>query len=324
MPDRVRLNSGTLGRPRPPAHDYAARFRHGATFLIDAIALMARDPKLLRRALVPALVFLGILALVAKAELEPSAEDPSPSYWRSFYVVIIASAGVSPIVFTKSYARLAAHARLSAGFDPVDPFLRGYGEAAWEAVLQLFGLGLYLAPILGLLERFPVVGVAVGAVLTFAWASHWSTVEALDAARPAPEQAAEEAKGAAQRRPWFARQPEDDGPLASLRPLTFLPTLWGRMVCGTFRRWFGEIAFMEARPATSLGFTVAVALVLLVPVLNLFARPLTVMAASLWMAHEELADANEATRHDPLGASAHPDAATPALSPAAPDARPPA
>jgi uncharacterized protein involved in cysteine biosynthesis len=47
---------------------------------------------------------------------------------------------------------------------------------------------------------------------------------------------------------------------------------------------------MEARPAASAGFTFGVAVVLLVPVLNLFARPLTIIAASLWLGHEQWSD----------------------------------
>jgi hypothetical protein len=293
MANQVRLKSGTLGRPRPPATQARARFRYGATFLLDALAVMVRDGKLLRRAMVPAAVFFGILALVASGGPGPLDDGSGAGYWRSFYLTIIASAQVSPIIFTKVYARLAAHARVSAGFDPVEPYIRSYGEAAWEAVLQLVGIAVYLGPIAAFIEAFPLIGVPVASLVAFAWASHWSAVEALDAARRAPEQRAEEAPGSDQRPPWFARQPEADDRLYPWRWLTFLPTRWGRVVAPTFRRWFGEIEFMEQRPATALGFTVAVAIILLIPVLNLFARPLTVIAAALWLGHEEHCDASE-------------------------------
>ena len=295
MANDVRLKSGTLGRARPPADQPLARFRHGATFLLDALAVMVRDAKLLRRAMLPALIFVAILAVVAASDPAGTAEDGGHTgYWRSFYFTIIASAQVSPIIFTKVYARLAAHARISAGFDPVEPYLRGYAEATWEAIIQLAGIGIYLGPIAAIVEAFPLLGVPVAALIAFAWASHWSAVEALDAARRAPEQRREESSAQNRRPPWFARQPTPGSPLHPLRALTWLPTTWGRMLAPTFRRWFGEMEFMEERPATAAGFTFAVAMILLIPVLNLFARPLTVIAAALWLGHEEHADAQAA------------------------------
>ena len=258
--------------------------------MVDAIALMFRDGALLRRAMIPALIFVGILALLANADLDPNPKHEQATWWGRFYFAVIASASVSPIIFTRVYARLAARARVSAGFDPAPPYLRGYGEATWESILQLVGLGWYATPFLWLGKTVPGTFWPI-TFLLFAWASHWSAVEALDAARSAPEQAREEAAGRVLVLPWFARQPSKGSRLHRFRALTYPFTAWGHPFARAFRRWNGELHFMEARPATALGFTLAVALVLLVPVLNLFARPLTVMAAALWLAHDEHADA---------------------------------
>ncbi len=276
----------------PGEKDLLGQLRLGFALPFDGMRVVLRTPHLRRRALVPALIFAGLFMVAAMFALHEQLEGSVLRHLYVGYAAIVAAAPVSPILFTKSYARLAASAREAAGFPVRRPYLRGYGTATWEALIQLIFLALYLAPVSGLLRPIPFVGAVILASLGFLWALHWSVVEALDAARTLPADAESdsppERKPVYRRRPWYARAPQGPAPLRwILRPLAW----WGGLINRPLVRWQGELHFMERHPWMSLGFCAGALVLLALPLINLFFRAFLVAGAALWLARAEQAEA---------------------------------
>jgi len=123
-----------------------------------------------------------------------------------------------------------------------------------------------------------IVGDAAGAgskvlyaSLTALWALHWIVIDALDSAQTlAPDETLADAnrRALAAPEPWFVR---------ALRRLR-----WSRSA-RLFNRystfWREECELIEHNPVLALGFGLATAGLLAIPGLNLFFRPITIIAA---------------------------------------------
>ncbi len=63
--------------------------------------------------------------------------------------------------------------------------------------------------------------------------------------------------------------------------------VWAWLCDSLSRPWRRELQVIERRPALIIGFAVTVALLLCTPVLNLFFRPVVVVAAALLLSRDQ-------------------------------------
>jgi hypothetical protein len=230
------------------------------------------------RAIGPLVLLLLICVIVARQQQAEGFVGAVAAY----YSVLVAAAQISPVIFTKNFAKLAADARPHLDVPRHEPYLRSYGQAFVESVVQLVVLGVGVAPLAWLLSKVPLVGSIVAGLVTWVWLAHWIVVEALDSARTLPP--GEDAETLEQRHarldlPWYA------APAAwhvrGFFALVFLPfRMWASVLGRLGKRWRGEVQVIETRPWLSAGFGLSAWLVLAIPVLNLLFRPALVIAAS--------------------------------------------
>lgn len=200
----------------------------------------------------------------------------------AYYGVLVGAASISPVLFCRNYAKLAAEARRHLDLSRHEPYLRSFRQALGEAFVQALVVGLGVAPWVALISWLPLFGGLWAAVIGWLWLLHWIVVEALDSARTlaldeTPETLAQ--RHATLDPPWYSA-----AALSQLRPplgALLLPVrLWGIVMARLGRRWRGEVALIEARPWLAAGFGLGASLVLVIPVLNLLFRPAVVVAAS--------------------------------------------
>ena len=256
--------------------------------VIGARLLLAHS-SLIALALGPVLVTSAICIALAYADFEGSG---FLGLVRSLYLVLVAAAPISPIFFTRTYSRMAARARSLAGYGERQPYLRSFGAALREAILQLIVIGIGLAPVTFVFGLVPVAGWLWGGGVTLVWALHWIAVEALDSARTGV--ADEQAHADPGFRPWFVRI-FDLRPEGPLEPLFAPARWWGSVLHKMTRHWHDEVEFLEKHPFVGLGFAAGAALVLAIPVFNLLFRPIVVIAAVVLQAQIELAKTAEPT-----------------------------
>jgi len=230
------------------------------------------------RGLIPVVLFIAICAVLVIG-------SDAQGFWESvvaYYGVLVGAASISPVLFCRNYAKLAAEARRHLDLSRHDPYLRSYKQALGETIVQAIVVGLGVAPWVGLIGALPLFGGMWAVLIGWLWVLHWIVVEALDSARTlgldeTPESI--EQRHATLDPPWYSA-----AALAKLRaplPTLLLPVrLWGIVMARLGRRWRGEVALIEARPYLAAGFGVGASLLLLIPVLNLLFRPAVVVAAS--------------------------------------------
>jgi hypothetical protein len=248
-------------------------FAYGAVQPLVGLALLARDRRALRLALVPV---AGLAVVCLSFGLFTPTHFLS-TFYRSFALL----APLPSVLFAKRYARLAAHAHDRFELGPCHPRLEGLYRSCKKALKQFLLVSLLVSPLLlctvGLLGLMPG-GQKLLSVLGALWALHWIIVEAFDDARvlaPGETLADADAQAARAAPPWFVRVA---GRLQR-RPLGFIVrglTRWGDR---TSVEWREEIAIVEQHPAVAVGFGTATAALLAIPVLNLFFRPIIIVGA---------------------------------------------
>ncbi|PRP94176.1 hypothetical protein ENSA5_41310 [Enhygromyxa salina] len=242
------------------------------------LRVLLREHELIGRAVVPVALFVIICGFVALA-----GEAEGLGGWiKSYYATLVAAAPLSPVIFTRSYAKLAAASRPYLGLDHHPPYLRSYWQAFVESIVQLIVLGVGVAPLVAIVTKLPLFGWIWGAVFGWAWLLHWIVVEALDSARtlaPGEEPKEVEQRWVTLHPPWYS-----GAVLAKLRfPLgtLLLPIrIWGAILAKLGRRWRGEVALVETRPWIAAGFGLGAAVLLAIPLVNLLFRPAVIVAAS--------------------------------------------
>ncbi|MFO7564035.1 MAG: EI24 domain-containing protein [Enhygromyxa sp.] len=243
------------------------------------------------RGLIPAALFIVVCSLLVIG-------SEAQGLWESVvasYGILVGAASISPILFCRNYAKLAAEARRHLDLSRHDPYLRSYGQAIAETITQAILLGVGVAPWAALIGGMPLFGWIWAAVIGWLWVLHWIIVEALDSARtlgPDDDPETFEQLHQTLAPPWYAATL-----FARLEPP--LPTLlapvrwWGGVMARLGRRWRGEVALIEARPWLAAGFGLGASLLLMVPVLNLLFRPAVVVAASHVLGRVELEDQDQ-------------------------------
>ncbi|MFV8753787.1 hypothetical protein ACNOYE_24855 [Nannocystaceae bacterium ST9] len=259
--------------PAPAYELHAASFLWGLAQPLLGLRMLWRHQDLLTRAILPVLGFVGVCLVVAEGG------SGVFSWIGAYYLTLIAAAPLSPILFCRNYARLAALARPHFGLEPREPYLRSFRQTLVEAFVQLLVVGLGVAPLAGLVAAFPLIGPVWAAVLGYLWALHWVVVEALDSAKTLPPGASEPPPTDHLDRPWFAAPASWH--LRGWAATLFAPLRWWTRMLGRLgAHWRGEVEIVERRPWIASGFALGSALLLAIPVLNLLFRPAVVVAAA--------------------------------------------
>jgi len=268
--------------PPPPRADRAATFVYGLAQPLLGLAMLRRHPELLRPALLPVAFVTAFCVLMATA-----SSDLSPAgIALRFYTAVAGAVSAPPLLFANTYARLAALAHARLGLGPAEPRLSRFVPRLWQLFRFTLVVALTVAPVLWIVGRVPFAGAAIAFLVSAAWTLHWIVVEALDGARvkgapgpPPPEW------------PWFAAWAGWPG-FARLPGALRRPGAWAaRRVHALTSPWHEEAALVAANPILSIGFGLAVAGLLAVPVVNLLLRPAVLVASVHLISHMRAATA---------------------------------
>ncbi len=251
----------------PPPEGIWERFWYGVAQPFLGLRVMWQQPSLRKRALAPALLVLGLAAVAVLTRNGLTARHVLVRY----YATVIGLSSLPSVLFGNTYERLAAEASSVLGFGPREPLLSRFFtrirlmlQAAILVVLAIAPLSLVLKIVLLDAIFFLVSG---------AWTIHWIVVETLDVAR-----VVEPPPGEPQP-PWFIAWTAfafwDKTP-ARLRAIV---QKFVRVITRLSEPWADEIALVARHPALAIGFGVATAALLAVPIANLFLRPATLVGA---------------------------------------------
>ncbi len=264
--------------PKAPPERPMDRVVYGLMQPLVGARMLLIDGELRSAALAAAALLCAACAVVA---LVHPASWSAGGVLYSFYATFALLAPVPSVLLAHRYARMAVLARRKLGFSPAEPCLEPLRAMLVRAVKQTILVALAIAPAVALLHLVPIVGGLLTRVVAAGWALHWIVVDAFDSARflrPGQTLADLEAHADRIRPPWYVRGLQH---AAARAPI-------GRRLLGRFARlcdrlsrpWREEIALVEEHPALMLGFAVATAAVLAVPVLNLLFRPIVLIGAT--------------------------------------------
>ena len=268
---RIATHTRTPGAP--PAAD-VDRLWYGLAQPFFGLRTMWTTPVLRQRALVPALAILVLAAIVSVGR---ELEHPGRIAWR-YYATIVTLSSVPAVLFGNTYARLAADATAHLGFGTPAPLLLGLYTRFKQAIHGFILVGIAILPLVIVVSFTPVVGGLIAFLASAAWTLHWIVVEALDSARVVdPDGAAEPSEPAPL--PWFVRWTTlpvwDELPGIVRGPVH----AFGRWITRLSRPWHEEAALVAAHPVLAIGFGLATAALLAIPVANLFLRPAVIVGA---------------------------------------------
>jgi hypothetical protein len=263
-----RIQSHARAPGAPPAGD-VDRFWYGVAQPFLGLRTLWNTPRLRQRALLPALVGLVIVAIVVAGR---DWDSPGQVIWR-YFATIAGLASVPAVLFANTYERLAAESLPYLGLPERPPLLSTFASRLKQALQGMILVALGVAPLLWVLRHVPILGHPLALLASGAWALHWIIVEALDGARVAEPHVGEPTL------PWFAawtQLPMWDGAPA---PLTRAVRKFGSILERLSRPWVEEVALVARHPALAIGFGLATAAMLAVPVANLLLRPAILVGA---------------------------------------------
>jgi hypothetical protein len=262
--------------PLPPRDAHADRVLYGLSAPLRALRRLAFDPELRKEAIYPAF----LLALVC-AGVAILTTFPGLGTFRRFYQVFVFLAPLPSVFLAGHYARFAKLVHERAGRGPCEPLYEPIGIAIWRAISQLLLIAIALTPLTLLLHLVPFVGTPIVKAIAGVWALHWILVNAFESARVLePGQTFDDVEALADHEPppWFVRGLRAAGDR--------IPALGGflRAFAGFCDRlakpWREEMHLAEQHPALTVGFAITTAFLLCTPVLNLFFRPVVLIAAA--------------------------------------------
>jgi hypothetical protein len=263
--ERVQSHARTPGAP--PIGD-VDRFWYGVAQPFLGLRTLWLTPALRHRALFPGLVVLGIAVVV----LLGKHGSPAQLLWR-YEATIAGLASVPAVLFANTYERLAAESLPFLGLPAREPLLSTFAARLRQAVQGAILVALGVAPLLWVLRHVPLLGHPLAWLASAAWALHWIIVEALDGARVAEPHSGEPQP------PWFAAWTQLPMWEQAPAPITRAVRKFGQILVRLSRPWVEEIALVARHPALAIGFGLATAAMLAVPIANLLLRPAILVGA---------------------------------------------
>lgn len=260
----------------PPRDAHVDRVVFGLRQPVASARLIWNDPALRAESLWPAI----LLALVCGG-IAILTTLPGLSTLRRFYAVFVALAPWPSILLQRHYARLAVLVHKKLGLGDAEPVYEPLGRGLWRALGQMILVAIAVAPVTIAVGWFPLLGRPVVRGLAALWAMHWILVNAFESARVlAPGQTLADLDAIAQKSapPWFVR---------GLRALGARVPLLGRF-CNWFASlcdslawpWREEMELIEQHPSLTAGLAITTGALLCTPVLNLFFRPVVLVASA--------------------------------------------
>jgi hypothetical protein len=262
-----RIQSHARAPGAPPVGE-VDRFWYGVAQPFLGLRTLWTTPALRQRALVPGLVVLLIAALV----LLGKHGSPGELIWR-YEATIAGLASVPAVLFANTYERLAADALPVLGLPARAPLLSKLGPRLRQAVQGAILVALGVAPLLWILRHVPLLGHPLAWLASGAWALHWIIVEALDGARVAEPHSGEPQP------PWFVAWTQHPTWDQAPAPLARAVRKFGQILVRLSRPWVEEVALVARHPALAIGFGLATAAMLAVPIANLLLRPAILVGA---------------------------------------------
>jgi uncharacterized protein involved in cysteine biosynthesis len=248
---------------------------------VSGARFIARDRELLNAALLPVILLAAFCAAAALLRSPNSAGR----FLVRFYTTFAVLAPLPSIVFARHYARLAATARCKLGLGDCQPVLETLRRAIRRAIYQAILVAVGAIPLIGLLRLIPAFG-GVARLAAALWALHWVVIGAFDDARvlePGETLADMDAKNAASPKAWFVRCFLW---LADRLPIIGGPLRWFSRRCDRLSvEWREEMEIAESHPVLVSGFGLTTAALLATPVLNLFFRPIIIVASVHLLGH---------------------------------------
>ena len=292
----------SYSKPGTPLSDPVSaldRLLYGCAQPLLALRILLSHRDLLLDALFPALMLAGFCTLSALLHLQighlPEDEESLRviGFWPRFFAAFAMLAPLPSILLSAHYARLAASAYRKLSIGECEPRRESIFRAAIHALKQAAVISIAVAPLVALATKVPLVGTALAASLGAIWALHWVVVEAFDSARVCAsspsgssvptENSAAAPDAASQAIPsvvpeiWFVRACVYAGARVPVVGFVFR---WFASLCRYLAKpWQEEIALTEQHTVLMLGFSVMTALLLATPILNLFFRPIILVAA---------------------------------------------
>jgi hypothetical protein len=262
--------------PRP---DPLGRTLYGVAQGWRAARLVATDPALRRAALLPTLLTLvgcGILAALASGEATDGDGTSLPTF-QAYLATFVALSSMPPTLLQRMWVRVALEGRRALGMTPGEQAFAGVAlpRLVWhetvKAVRQAIVVSIGLAPLLLVVRMLPF-GKQEAAVVAAVWAFYWVIIDAFELpieVVPGPRRGGDQ--------PWYARLLRwGGGKLRLLRPLGWL----GRVLSKLTRPWHEEVQATERRRWETLGFGLAVGVLVAIPVAGLFFRSVAIVGAT--------------------------------------------
>lgn len=297
MSFRLRLGRflGFTKHPEPPpARGPADRALYGLAQPVLGLRLVLRDRQLLEAAVKPAVLLAGFCALAAALHI-----GDGKTFLRRFYTTFALLAPLPSIVFAPHYARMAVAVRQKLGFGDCNPKREPLFTIAFRGAAQFILVAAGVAPVVFIVAKLPGFGEALAAALAFLWGLQWVVVDAFDDARVLkPGETLRQQEKAAQfaPRPWFVRFFYSAGK-ALPSVLGSASNAFARFVDRLSISWREEMALIEKNPALAAGFALSTGALLATPVLNLFFRPIILVASAHLLGHLEAQEDREAREH---------------------------
>jgi uncharacterized protein involved in cysteine biosynthesis len=260
----------------PPRDAHVDRVVFGLRQPIASARLIWNDPELRSESLFPAL----LLALVCGG-IAILTTWPGLSTLKRFYTVFVALAPWPSILLQRYYARLAVLVHKKLGLGDAQPVYEPIGRAIARALGQMILVAIAVAPVTLAVGWFPFLGRPVVRVVAGVWALHWILVNAFESARVlAPGQTIEDLDEIARQStaPWFVRALKA---LGARVPVLGAFCNWFARLCDSLAwPWREEMELIEQHPSLTAGLAITTAGLLCTPVLNLFFRPVVLVASA--------------------------------------------
>ncbi|WP_394830171.1 hypothetical protein LVJ94_27055 [Pendulispora rubella] len=252
-----------------PPEAESERFWYGVAQPFLGLRVLWQQPLLRKRAIAPALLVLAVAAIGVM-----SKRDPAPHHVLvRYYAAIAGLASLPSVLFANTYERLAADASHVFGFGEATPLLSRFSSRIVRMVQAAILVALGAAPFLFVVRTVPLAGDVLAFVASGAWSVHWIVVEALDGARVVQPHEGEPLL------PWFAAWtafPIWESTPAFCRRIVHK---FGRVLTRLSKPWGEEITLVARHPWLAVGFGLATAVLLAVPIANLFLRSAVLVGA---------------------------------------------